>query len=252
MPPKINYSPFENLQWQPVPVFNIPRETDTIIIQRRDCPRYDIEKEKQLNSDEIRKHEEANFEFYEYLSFHTSENISSFAEAEYLHNSLDAMDKAGWTLPEWTKSVYPEKTREVCARYLRFLTESDFMKKARGGPLLTEIMNSMMGKSQNLNEKSIAIYSGHDVTLVNIMNTLNILNQTDQVPKFSASLVIELHEKSAVEEEMTVRVFYFKNEQDANPTRVQISGCDSPCYLSTFKNIYKDFLVSDFDEMCKI
>lgn len=250
MPPSEDYAPFEDLRWQPVPVVSIPRQFDTIIVQRRDCPRYEIEKAKQMNTEEIRKHEEANSQLYKFLTMKTGENISSFAETEYLHNSLDAMKTAGWDLPEWTSSVFPIKTREIAARYLRFLTESHFMKKVRGGPLLTEIVKSMIDKSQKLTEKSIAIYSGHDVTLVNLMNTMNILNQTDQVPNFAAALVIELHAESADEEEMEVKIFYYRNERDTDPLEMVIDGCASPCSLSKFKNIYKDLLVDDFDKMC--
>jgi lysosomal acid phosphatase len=257
MPPQKSYMPFDDLQWQPVPVINIPRELDTIIIQRRDCPRYDVEKEEQLKSEEIKMHEEANSELYKFLTMKTGENISGFAETEYLHNSLDAMQTAGWTLPTWTASVFPSKTKDIAIRYLKFLTETDFMRKARGGPLITEIINSMTMRSQNKTQKSIAIYSGHDVTLVNLMHTLRILDQTDQLPNFSAALAIELHENSAALSGYELRMFYFKNQNDENPIKINTDifcGRVRPCSLRALENAMKiwQIVVHDFDKMCEL
>lgn len=42
-------------------------------------------------------------------------------------------------------------------------------------------------------DRSTFIYSGHDVTLVNVMRALQIIEQTSKKPDYGATLAIELH-----------------------------------------------------------
>lgn len=238
--------------WQPVPVISIPREHDTLIIQRRNCPRYDVEMKRQLQSEAIRTYEESNLELYEFLTSKSGVNISTFAGVDFLHNSLVAMETAGWKLPEWTREVYPKKTFAICLRYLKFLTETKFMKLTRGGPLLTEIANSMSLKSDKivgLISPNISIYSGHDVTLVNLMSVLNVANQLEQEPKYAATLAVELYGGS--DDDVNVRVLYFLDETDANPRELTMPDCASPCNLRRFMEVNQEYFVTDYDKMCR-
>lgn len=251
MAPEKSFSPFDDLTWQPVPVITIPREHDTLIIQRRKCPKYDIEMKRHSQSDLIRKYEENNSELYAFLTSKSGVNISSFANVDFLHNSLVAMESAGWKLPEWTEGIYPKKTFAICLRYLKFLSESKFMKLARGGSLLTEIAQTMSTKSERNGKSSqnILIYSGHDVTLVNLMSVLNVADQLEEEPKYAATLAVELYEGS--ENVMNVRILYFNNETDENPRELMIPECAIPCKFSRFMEIYAEYFVTDYDEMCK-
>lgn len=45
--------------------------------------------------------------------------------------------------------------------------------------------------------RNLYIYSGHDVTLVNVMRALNISAQTADKPDFGATIYFELHENQS-------------------------------------------------------
>lgn len=63
------------------------------------------------------------------------------------------------------------------------------------GPIVTEILDYMIKKVSNklVPNRSIFLYSGHDVTLVNVMRALNIIEQTAIKPQYGATLALELH-----------------------------------------------------------
>lgn len=52
---------------------------------------------------------------------------------EALYNTLDVESQAGLVLPEWTETVFPDKMLPLAERNLALLTETQFMKKLKGG-----------------------------------------------------------------------------------------------------------------------
>lgn len=55
-------------------------------------------------------------------------------------------------------------------------------------------------------DRNLLIYSGHDVTLVNVMRALDIISQTARKPDFAATLTFELHENSSLDDDLEVKV----------------------------------------------
>lgn len=245
MPPTKQFQPFDDLAWQPVPLVTIPREQDTLIIQRRECPRYDIEMKRELQSESIRKYEQDNSQLYRFAAEQSGANITSFAQIDQLHNSLNAIESAGWRLPQWVQEIYPKNTSKICLRYLKFLSESEFMKKARGGSLLTEITDIMQNSSL-----TISVYAGHDVTLVNLISVLNLADQLTEDPKYASTVAVELLDQG--DDEKHVRILHFINEHDENPREFVMPDCARPCKLSRFVEAYREYLVADYDEMCRV
>lgn len=159
-----------------------------------------------------------------------SQNISNTASAEELFNILLIEQDNKLALPEWTKSVFPEKLLPLAERNLALLTETPYMKQVKAGPLLTEIVKQMTKKrggelldigsaataavadllsikyGDKTADRSIAIFSGHDVTLVNLMRALNVIDQTSRKPDYSASLGIELHQGFNDQDDYEVKV----------------------------------------------
>lgn len=65
----------------------------------------------------------------------------------------------------------------------------------------------MRKKTKTLNpDRTLFIYSGHDVTLVNVMRTLNIIDQTSKKPDFASAIYFELHQNDALEDDLEVKV----------------------------------------------
>lgn len=100
-------------------------------------------------------------------------------------------------LPEWTDNVFPDKLLPIAKYNLALLTEFSYMKKIKGGPFITEIVDLMHKKiTGNLSpNRNVFIYSGHDTSLVNIMRALEIIDQTSELPDFGSTLAFELHQR---------------------------------------------------------
>lgn len=250
MPPLENSNPLP-IPWQPVPIVSIARSEDALIAQKQACPKYDEVYEKQMNSEEIKALDVANQNLYRILSKNTGDNISSIVDVEFLHNTFEAELAAGWTLPDWSENIFPERTLPIAERYLRLLADTAFMKRIKGGPLLTEIIETMLAKKNLISERTITIYSGHDVTLVNVMNAMQILNQTTSKPEYSSALVIELHHSLDHIDDMDVKIYYYFNSEDKYPTKIAIPGCETPCALSRFRKVMNGIIVNDFEKLCE-
>lgn len=251
MPPLENSNPLP-LPWQPVPVTSIPRDRDDLIAQKRACPKYDEVYEKQMNSEEIKAIDIANKNLYKILSKNTGNNVSSILNVESLHNTLEAELAAGWSLPDWTENIFPSKTLPLAERYLRLLSDTPFMKRIKGGPLITEIIDTMLNRRNQLSERTISIYSGHDVTLVSVMNAMQIINQTTSKPDYSAALAIELHHSLDHIDEMDVKIYYYFSSEDKYPKHIEVPGCETPCALNRFRKVMNGVIVNDFEKLCEI
>lgn len=137
------------------------------------------------------------------------QNITNVDKAEGLYNIL-AIEKAiGLKLPEWTIEVFPKKLLTMAKRNLAVLTENAYMKRIKGGSFITEIVDIMSKKRESrlLPDRNLYIYSGHDVTLVNIMRALEIIEQTSEKPDFGATLAFELHRQNEMKD-YEVKVMY--------------------------------------------
>lgn len=250
MPPLEARNPLPIL-WQPIPVNSIDRDRDDLIAQKKPCPKYDEVYQNVMNSEKIRAINEENKNLYKLLSKNTGENISSISDVETLHNTLDAEKSAGWNLPDWTENLFPEKTLPLAERYLLLLTETAFMKRIKGGPLITEIIDTMYNRKVKASDRTITIYSGHDVTLVNVMNAMQIIDQTTSKPDFSAALAIELHQSLDHEDEMDVKVYYYFNSEDKYPKVITVPGCDFPCRFEKFRFAMNALKVIDYEKLCE-
>lgn len=55
-------------------------------------------------------------------------------------------------------------------------------------------------------DRKLFFYSGHDVTLVNVMRAMNIIDQTSGKPDFASALYFELHHNDALAGDYEVKV----------------------------------------------
>lgn len=136
------------------------------------------------------------------------QNITTTAQGEQLYNILFIEKAFGLELPKWTEAVYPKKLLALAERNLALLTENDYMKRVRGGYLVTDVIDKMIQiKSNQLQPaRRLYLYSGHDVTLVNVMRALNITSQTSNKPDFTSAMHFELHRNPTFDNDFEVRV----------------------------------------------
>nr|CAD7408913.1 unnamed protein product [Timema cristinae] len=106
-------------------------------------------------------------------------------------------EKYNFTLPEWTKSVYPDKMKPLAELDFVVPTKTTLLKRLKSGPLLEEMVSNMKKKSENrlIPNRKMFVYSGHDTTVANFLNTLGVFDP--QCPPYDALVLIELRQNSA-------------------------------------------------------
>lgn len=74
--------------------------------------------------------------------------------------------------------------------------------------MLTEITDHMVKKRSNTlsPDRSVFVYSAHDVTLVNLMRALNIVEHTTGKPAYGSALVLETHHSQLFVDDFEVKV----------------------------------------------
>lgn len=256
MPPLENDNPLPIL-WQPVAVNVLAREQDTLLIQKKPCPKYDeMLKKFYINPpQDVLEMNIKNANIYRALSKYTGLNISTILDVELLYNTLEIEKESALALPDWTEDLFPDKMLPIAERSYTLFTETPFMKKVKGGALLTDILEKMIKKRNGLlsPNRSIFVYAGHDITLVNLMNAMGILDETSHKPDYAAALVIELHHSYLYTDDMEVRIVYYYNSEDKFPKEIPIPGCDHPCSLNNFEKTMTNIVLrEDYDEICKI
>lgn len=95
-------------------------------------------------------------------------------------------------LPNWTDPVFPSKVLSLSARSQALLTETQYMKRIKGGPLISQICEEMLLKQENNETRNLFFYSGHDLTLTNVMRALEVQDQTSPTPLYGAAFIFEL------------------------------------------------------------
>lgn len=134
--------------------------------------------------------------------------MTSIANIEKLYNILAIQNEKGLSLPDWCKEVFPDKMLPLAERYLAWFSETSFMRRVKGGSLVTQIVDNMIKKRNKLlsPNRSLFIYSAHDLTLVNVMYALNIIEQTSGKPNYGATLALEMHHSVQFEDDFEVKV----------------------------------------------
>ncbi|XP_055630394.1 lysosomal acid phosphatase isoform X2 [Toxorhynchites rutilus septentrionalis] len=255
LPPLENTNPLP-ISWQPVAVNTLPRDRDTILAQKKPCPRYEqsLQRLMAYPPKDIRDMNEKYEALYKTLSLSTGENISTILDVELLYNTLEIEKNAGLELPDWTENIFPEKLLPLAERSLSLFTETPLMKKIKGGTIISELLDNMVRKRAGIlmPERSIFVYSGHDVTLVNLMRALNIIDQSTGKPDFSAAIVFELHYSITFDDDFEVKLLYYFNSEDKYPKELRVPNCGDPCSLTKFSQLMESVYVKNYEELCQL
>lgn len=126
------------------------------------------------------------------------------AEAGDLADTLLVQSDNGLELPAWAKPYFPDVLFGARVRAYQLYTETPYMRRIRGGPVLTDMLKQMKHKQEGKLTRNIAIYSAHDTTLNFLQNALNVIDQTTIMEDYAATLALELY--CDRDEECTVNV----------------------------------------------
>lgn len=100
---------------------------------KKKCTTYDNALLQAYKSKEIQDINEQNKDLYKLLTTATGQDVYNITAVEFLYNTLEIEEDNGLTLPKWTKDIYPDKMKDLAIRSLEIFTETDFMKRMKGG-----------------------------------------------------------------------------------------------------------------------
>lgn len=244
--PPVKDQVWDNIKWMPIPVHTIPVKLDYVLMANKYCPRYNYELEKLLKSPEIERINKANAKLYAYLSENTGDNISSFKMAEHLYDCLYIEQLYNKTLPQWTKSVFPEKLKPIAI--LSFMTQAynKILQRLKSGPLLSEMIDHMVKKAQHTlyPDRKLWMYSAHDGTIANLLMTLNLFEP--HCPPYAAMILIEL--RTNLKNQYFVTVSYKNTTEE--PILMTLPNCTTLCPLNEFINLTKNVVPEDWEKEC--
>lgn len=195
-----------------------------------------------------------NEELFKMLTKNTGKNISTITDVEFLYNTLLVEQDAQLALPDWTEKVFPDKMLPMAKRSLALFTETQFMKRIKGGIFVTEVIENMTKKRTNLlnPNRSLFVYSAHDVTLSNVMRAIGVIPETSAKPDYASALVFELHHSVLYENDFEVKLVYYFNSEDKFPKDIPIPGCENPCSLTDFAKTFESLMVHNYEELCQV
>ncbi|EFN77523.1 Lysosomal acid phosphatase [Harpegnathos saltator] len=244
--PPIKDQIWDRMKWMPIPVHTIPENQDYVLSGKKYCARYKCELEKVLNSPERQRINKENAELYSYLTKNSGYKISSLEHVEHLYNTLYIENLYNKTLPQWTRSVFPDKMKPLAE--LSFTTDANnkILQKLKSGPLLGEMIDHMVKKSQKAlkPDRKMWIYSAHDQTIANFLMALNLFEP--HCPPYGATVLIELRTNPKNQYFVTVS---YKNSTE-EPILMTLPGCNTLCPLENFIALTKDIIPENWEREC--
>lgn len=133
------------------------------------------------------------FLIYSALLCTYSQNYSNILQSVAVYDALEVQRDSNLKLPAWTESIFPDKMSLLKRRIFDLFTETPYMRRIKGGLLITEIVDKMIKKQTEEITQNILVYSGHDSTIRNMVRGMNVTDQVPEMPGYGASLIFELH-----------------------------------------------------------
>ncbi|XP_012276043.1 putative acid phosphatase 5 [Orussus abietinus] len=161
-----------------------------------------------------------------------------------VHTNLGKLEKATKSIP----LEYLTHPQHYLKQSAQALLHPELAKQiAYGeftGPLLNEILYKLKSANQG-SAKSVHLYSAHDITVSNVLNTLGI-NETFTEVNFAGTLIIELR-KVVVngKERQEVKVKFLNDPNGVIPSVLEMPGCKQPCSLLNLEKFLRKVIKED-------
>lgn len=257
-PPSIGQIWRSDFRWQPVPIHTIPLDEDYLLLVP-ECPRTENLTEQYLMSYDIKVILEANNGLLQFLETNSKTRVRTVSDVAVFYEALVREYEVGLPLSDWAKYALKLKQSingELIGTLAYFAaiktmveTHTTELKKIRSGFLLKEMLNRFKDMIISPNERLLWIYSAHDITIVNFLNSLNVYEL--HIPPYGASIHFELYRRGQM---YYVQLFYRKRGlKDVPP--INIPNCGTMCPLNKFQDLYRDILPTEsetYKSLCKI
>ncbi|KAI8430693.1 hypothetical protein MSG28_000883 [Choristoneura fumiferana] len=251
--PPVGNSIWDNqLQWQPIPVHTMPTNRDEVLAMQRKCPAYDIALEELQESKEYTDRLSQYQGLMDYLTAYTGAKIKDYNDISYVYNTLYIETLYNFTLPNWTRTVYPDKMREPSCYSFRTATMTPLLARLKVGPLIQEIVTKMANTTLTYpagysNAVKLSIYSAHDITVANVLHALGMFD--GNCPVYTATILFELLYSQNTAEHF-VRISYRNFTGIAEPYVLRIPYCGEVCSFNRFVTLYENLLNINWDFEC--
>lgn len=239
----------EITNWQPIPVHSVPEKMDKLIACKKSCPVYEYELKKLHKTPEFKALNKKNRPLYNYLTEKTGKKVDSFMSVQFIYNNLFIEEINNFTLPEWTKEVYPDKMIDISGFSFAVGTYTRLLARLKSGPLLKDILHHYKNKTEKVlsPNRNLWLYSAHDTTVASMLNTLGVFESIGyHCPPYRSAILFELVQ---LNDKFYVQVFY-KNSTE--PTLLDLPNCGKLCPLHKMFEIYRDVLPANWDEECTL
>lgn len=168
----------DSLMWQAIPIHTIPGELDYVLGGKAPCPLYARAFDEYEQSDEVQLILKNNQSLIEYLEMYVGEEVRTICKVRTIYQALWVENLKNFPLPKWTANVfYPDGDMNKIANYcLKMRTNTKLLSRLKSGFFIREIFERFTMKMNNTltPNRSLWIYSAHDTTIANILNSLGL------------------------------------------------------------------------------
>ncbi|XP_026673949.1 venom acid phosphatase Acph-1-like [Ceratina calcarata] len=235
-----------NLHWQPIPAQYLRRYEDNVFLPE-DCLLYAVEYQRVLQSPEGRAGISKYSTLMKNLTNWTGKNITTPLDMYYLYHTLMAEYSMGYTLPHWTKDIFPKgELFDGTVFSYDIANSTPLLKRLYGGPWLRIVTKAMLDivSGSEKDRKKMHLFSGHESNIAAVLHALGAYYP--HVPEYSSAIILELHHNVNA---YYVQVVYYVGI----PSRahvVQIPGCDVLCPLDKYLQLVEEVLPSNEEMIC--
>nr|XP_022900563.1 venom acid phosphatase Acph-1-like [Onthophagus taurus] len=247
-PPNSEEKWHPTLNWQPIPIVVKPKDEEDLL-SATVCPY----KSKMWNNLPSIQEVQEKFitpymETFKYIEKHSKFQIRNPHDAIEMYFILSTESEQNLTLPDWTKSIYPEPLTSIASQVYGYWSYGEDLKKINIGYFLKKILNDFDQKiNATLKPKSrkMFLYSGHESTLGYALDGLNLFDSKPYIPPYASAIIFELTKNNKGNHFVSVK--YLNDEIKT----LKIPNCGINCPIEKFKELYKDLIPDiDFKTMC--
>lgn len=166
--------------WQPVPVHTVPLHLDEHLWCGRPCAAYD-HLFRQAHQQLMEHYHVHHKHVMAYVSKHSGSPLRTVLDVWSVYDSLVVEAENNLTLPGWSERVFPHDgpLRQVNLAAYTLQSKHPQLARLKFGWLLRDIFERFEAKAAGQLvpvRRSMWMYSGHDVTIAGLLNTLGMYN----------------------------------------------------------------------------
>uniref|UniRef100_A0A182K0N3 acid phosphatase n=1 Tax=Anopheles christyi TaxID=43041 RepID=A0A182K0N3_9DIPT len=237
------------ITWQPIPVHTVTEELDNVLAAKKRCPAFDHALKVYRQSEPYHSYNASLEQVFRYVTDKTGRRYDSLSSLQNLYSALLIEELNNFTLPDWTKTVYPEPLRSISAMTFAVKTNTTQLARLKMGPLVKEMLQRFRSKAKGTLKpnRSVWMYSAHDVTVASLLNALRVFELHN--PPFASCILVELRQPTDGGQAY-VEIFY-KNTT-AEPFQLAVPECGGRCTLDRMFEIYDSIMPQDWEAECKL